>query len=99
VLREQRREVDVEQLVAVQGEDVTVLAALCRGEADSSAPPQPFRLFRDCELRSDPVQRREELRSRAGVAAEDHPFDPCAGEQADLPRDERTAPDRHERLW
>src|SRR5262249_35574639 len=98
MLRQQPCEVDVEQLIAVQGEDVAGLAPLSRREPDASAPPQALGLLCDRELRTDPVQCRGERLARARVAAENHALDAGTAEQADLPGRERTPGDRYERL-
>ena len=71
---EQRGEVDVDQLVAVQREDGAALAPVRRGEAKPAAAPEPLRLAHGDDLGPEPARarartalpdRRRRRRSRA----------------------------------
>src|SRR6266516_1959001 len=95
---EQARKVDVDQLVAVEREDVAALLALVCCEADASAAAEPLRLLRDRDLHVQAAERGRELFAGAGAAADDHALDSGASEQADLPGRQRAPRDRDERL-
>ena len=53
---EERREVDRDELVAVQGVDVAVLTPKLGGELDPAAAAEALRLLGDDDLRPDPRQ-------------------------------------------
>src|SRR5205823_2500418 len=93
VVREQGLEVDVEELVAVQREDVARLAPLLRGEADPAASPEPLRLLRYGDLRAQAVELRSEEVALAGGAADDHALDARRREAQHLVGDERLPAD------
>ena len=94
----QGREVEIEQLVAVEREHVVGLLPLRRGEADASTPPEPLGLLGNRHLGAQPVQRGREFLAGAGVAADDHPVDSGASQQAELPGRQRPPSHGHERL-
>src|SRR2546425_11382809 len=98
VMREQTREVDVEQLVAVQRQDIAGLAALTGRKSDPAASAEALRLFSGRDLHAQAAERSRELLSGSGAAADDHPIDARAREQADLPGRERPPCNGHERL-
>src|SRR5205807_9800806 len=68
---EQRVVVDVDQLVAVQRVDVTVLLPLPRGELDPAAAAEPLRLLRGDDLGAETGELRLEQRALAGGARDD----------------------------
>ena len=63
---QQGREVDVDQLVAVQREQVALLAPRRRREADAPAPPERLRLGDRDDLGAEAAERRLEGRLLAG---------------------------------
>ena len=98
VPREQVREVDVEELVAVQRIDRTGFEPLLRGETKASAPSERLRLADQHELDAHLPELLLEARFLARGAADQHTIDARLGEQSDLVRGQRAAPDRDERL-
>ena len=98
VPREQVREVDVEELVAVQRVDGAGFAPLLRGETKASAPSERLRLADQHELDAEVPELLLEDRFLARGAADQHTLDARLGEQSDLVRGQRAAPDRDERL-
>src|SRR3954451_22057628 len=65
---EQLREVDVNQLVAVEREQVTLLTPRPRGEANPSSPSQRLGLRHGHDLRAQATERRLEGAFLAGPA-------------------------------
>src|SRR5206468_11319826 len=63
---EQRREVDVDELVAVEREQVSVLVAAPRSELDPASAPEPLRLLRRHDLRPEALKLRLEQVPLAG---------------------------------
>ncbi|MCZ7587395.1 MAG: hypothetical protein M5U27_00735 [Gaiella sp.] len=96
--REQRAELDVDQLVAVHREHVARLPAEAGGEADAAAAAEPLGLARAHEPDTEGAEPVEECLLLPREAAHDHAVDPGPREPADLPGEERPASDRHERL-
>ena len=96
---EQAREVDVDQLVAVQREDVAA-SPRCelRGELDAAAAPEPLRLLGGDDLGAEPAELLLEEPSLPGGAREDHARHAGAHEPRDLVGGERPARDVDERL-
>src|SRR5205085_6515555 len=82
VSSKQGREVEIEQLVAVECEDVAALLPPGRGKADASTAPEPLWLLGDRDLGAESVERGCELLTRAGVAADDHAPDGGTAEQS-----------------
>src|SRR5262245_16656868 len=99
LLGEERRKVDVEQLVAVEREHGAGLLAVRRCELQPAAAPERLGLADGDDLRTDASERVHERLLLAGAAGDDHPGH--AGE--DEPRNrvlrEREAADRDKRLW
>src|SRR5215208_4217464 len=98
VCREQRVEVDVDELVAVQRVDVPRPLPLARRELDSAAPSERLRLLRDDDLRAERRQLALEELALARRARDDHARDAGAGEPTDLVRRERAAGHFHQGL-
>jgi hypothetical protein len=96
--REQGSEVDVDELVAVQGEDVSVLFPRLGCEAQAASPSERLRLPDDDELDAEVGQRLFEEPFVSGRAGDDHAVDVCAPQEGDLIRGERLARNRDERL-
>ena len=67
------REVDVDQLVAVQRVDVPGLPPLAGGEAQAAAAAEPLRLLGGDDLGAEARQLLLEERALARSAGEDHP--------------------------
>ena len=82
----------------LEREYVVDLLPLRRGEADASTPPEPLGLLGNRHLGAQPVQRGREFLAGAGVAADDHPVDSGASQQAELPGRQRPPSHGHERL-
>ena len=61
VALEEACEVDVDELVAVEREDVSLLASGAGREADAAAAAEPLRLTRARDLDAEAVERRREL--------------------------------------
>jgi hypothetical protein len=91
-------EVDVEQLVAVEREDRTVVATARRGEAQPAAPPERLVLTDGIDLGADAPECVHERFFLAGTAGDDHARDAGPDEARDRVFGEREAPDRDERL-
>ena len=89
-------EVDVEELVAVQGEDVTLLAEEPGSEAEASPTAERLLFRRRHDLGADAGELANEELLLAGRAAYDDPVDARAGEVGDLVGGERRAVERHE---
>jgi hypothetical protein len=98
VAREQRLELDVEELVAVQREARARLAPLARSELQASPTPERLLLARERELDADALQRSGELVLLPGAAAHDHPLDAGPGQSTDLVLSEWLPADVDERL-
>ena len=96
--REQRDEVDVNELVAVQGEDVTGSRPEAGGELDPAAATEPLGLLGDDDLRAETVELLREELSLSGCARDDHPLHPGSHEAPDLVGRERLAGDLDQRL-
>ncbi len=98
VPREQIREVDVEELVAVQRVDRAGFAPLLRGETKASASSERLRLSDQHELDAHLPELLLEDGFLARGAADQHTIDARLGEQSDLVRGQRAARERDERL-
>src|SRR5438552_235640 len=98
VLREERGEVDVEQLVAVQREHGPVLVTAGGGEAQPAAAAERLGLADELDLCAERAERVLERGLLAGAAGDDHPLDTRADESRDRVLEQRDAADRHERL-
>jgi hypothetical protein len=98
VEREQRLEVDVEELVPVQREARTRLAPFARRELQASPTPERLRLAGERELDADALEHSSELVLLPSAAAHDHPVDAHLRESADLMLGERSPADLDERL-
>src|SRR5262249_54640803 len=98
VEREQRAEVDVDELVAVQCEDVAALAALARCEPQAAAAAEPLRLLGAHDLDSEAGELAHEEFALSHSAGDDHAGDARTREAPDLVRGERTTGDVDERL-
>ena len=88
---EQRLEVDLDELVAVQREDVAALVPLARGELDPAAAAEPLGLLRRHDLRPEARELALEQLALPDGARDDHAVDARAREPADLVRGERPA--------
>src|SRR5204863_9462473 len=75
VSREQRAEVDVDELVAVHRVGVAALAPLPRGELDPAAAAEPLGLLGDADLCAEAGQLALDERALAGSTGDDHPPD------------------------
>ena len=95
---QQGREVDVDQLVAVQREQVALLAPRLRREADAPAPPQRLRLGDRDDLGAEAAERRLEGAFLAGRAADEHSSHAGGGQLLDLVGGQRPARELDERL-
>ena len=95
---EQRAEVDVDELVAVQRQDVAALLPPLRRELDPAAAPEPLRLLDGDDLGPSPASSVDERRSLAGRAREDDARHAGVREAAHLVGGERLARDVDERL-
>ena len=98
MVRKQRLEVDVEELVAVECEACAGLATLQGRELQPSPASQRLVLAREGELDPHTFERALELALLPGAAADDHALDPGGREAADLVLGERPAGDIDERL-
>ena len=98
MLCEERREVDVQQLVAVQREARAGLAAPRRGEAQAAAAAERLRLADGVDLGSETGERVHERLLLAGAAGDDHARDARGDEPRDAVLGEREPRDGHERL-
>ena len=96
--REQRLELDVEELVAVQREARAGLAPLARRELEASPTPERLPLAGERELDADALQRARELVLLPRPAAHDHAVDAGPRQPADLVLRERLPTDVDERL-
>ena len=95
---EQRRELDVDELVPVQRVDVAGLAARSRSEAEPSPAPERLRLLDRDELEPRVDKLFREHRALASRAADDQPVDARPHEQLRLVGEQRLPADGHERL-
>jgi hypothetical protein len=98
VPRQQRPEVDRDELVAVQREDVSALLPLPGRELDPAAAPEPLGLLRADDLGRQAGELLREEVALPGRAGDDHALDPRLGEAGDLVRGERPLADLDERL-
>ena len=73
--RDQVVEVDVEELVAVHGEDRPARGALLRREADPAAAAERLRLLDRDDLDAEAREVADELLALAGRARDDQPVD------------------------
>ncbi len=96
--REQRLQLDVEELVAVQREAWAGLAPLARRELQASATPERLLLAGERELDADALQRTRELVLLPCPAAHDHAVHTGPRETTDLVLRERLPADVDERL-
>src|SRR5206468_7978028 len=94
----QPRQVDVDELIPVQGEDVAGLAAGAGRKADPAATAERLRLADRDDLGPDPTQRRLEQLLLAGRAADEHADDACGHELLDLVGGQRPAAHLDERF-
>ena len=69
---EQRVEVDVDELVAVQREDVAAPDAAARGELDAAAATEPLGLLGGDDLGAEPAELALEELALPGGARDDH---------------------------
>ncbi len=95
---EKRREVDVDELVAVQRVDVPVLGALPRRELDPASTAEAFRLLGADDLRTEAGQLPDEQLALPCGTRDDHPGDARAGQATDLVRGQRLVRDLDQRL-
>ena len=98
MLGEQRCEVDVEELVAVQREHGAVLLPFRRGELQPASATERFLLADGLDLGAETGERVDERLLLAGAARDDHPRDAGGDESADAVLGEREARDGDERL-
>ena len=98
VPREQRVEVDVDQLVAVQREDVAALRALLRGELDPAAAAEPLGLLGADDLDPEPAELSRKTSPWPAAHETITRVDAGVREPADLVRDQRLSGDVDERL-
>jgi hypothetical protein len=96
--RDQLVQVDVEELVAVHGEDRAARGALLRSEADPAAAAERLRLLDGDDLDSKAREVALEVLPLAGGARDDQPVDARPAQTRHLVREERPACDRDERL-
>src|SRR6185312_17180592 len=90
---EQRTVVDVDELVAVQRQDITTLPSLLRGELDAAAASEPLRLLGDDDLRAGAGEQVDELPTLTRGAREDHARHAGPRKAADLVGRERPTGD------
>src|SRR5262249_14435272 len=95
---EQAAEVDVDELVAVQGEDVALLPAEGGGEAKPAAAAESLRLLGGDDLGPEPVELPLEQLALAGGTREDHARHARPREPAHLVCGERLPGDLDEGL-
>ena len=98
VLGGERREVDVEQLVAVQRQHRARLAPARGREPQPAAAPERLRLADRVDLGAEARERVHEDVLLPRAARDDDPRDAGADEPRDRVLGERIAGDRHERL-
>ena len=95
---QQGAEVDVEQLVAVQREHVTLLAPERCGETQATAAAERLRFPHRLDLGAEADECVDEDVLVARAAGDDHTRDPGFDEARDRVLGERVAGDRDERL-
>ena len=98
VAGEHGAEVEVDELVAVQREDLSFLLPKRGREAKPSAAAERLGLGGRDDLGAQPSELGGEEILRPGRAADDHAVDPSGSEQRHLVGGERPARDPHERL-
>ena len=95
---EEPLEADVDELVAVEREDVTRFLPALRGEPDPAAAAHRLGLANGDDLRADAAQGALEMRLLTGRAADEHALHAHRPELLDLVGGQRPAPDLDERL-
>ena len=95
---EKGAQVDVVQLVAVEGVDRAGLLALLRCEAQPSPAPERLRLGNRNDLGAQPGQLRLEQARLPGAATDDHTLNAGAHELGHLVLGKRMPRNRDERL-
>src|SRR5581483_4713534 len=98
VLVEERAEVDVEELVAVQREARAVAPTPRRREAEAAASAERLGLADRVDLRAEAAERVHERLLLPGAAGDDHPLDARLDEPRHAVLREREPRDRDERL-
>ncbi len=98
VLAAQRAEVDVQQLVAVEGKHVALLAPARRREPQAAAAAERLSLPHRLDLRTEARERVDEDVFLAGTARDDHARHSRSDEARDRVLRERIAGDGNERL-
>src|SRR5829696_5459815 len=95
---EQLGEVELDELVAVQGEDIALLASLLRREPQPAAPAKWLGLLHGDDLRPETVELLAEKISLPRCAAHEHALDARRSERRHLVSGHWPAGDRKERL-
>ena len=98
VMRGQRAQIEIDELVAVERVHVARVLAGRGREAQAAAAPERLRLLDRDDLGAEPGQVGREHLSLSRRAAHDHALHARAHEQGDLVREQRPLPDAHERL-
>src|SRR5262249_33827029 len=95
---EEHPQIEVEQLVAVQGEHVAVLTPSASRETQAAPPAEWLRLLNRDDLRAEAVEPVLEQRALAGGAAHDYAIDAGRLQELHLVGGEWLPGDRDERL-
>src|SRR5215211_5192615 len=95
---EQLGEVELDELVAVQGEDIAIFTPLLGREPQPAAPAKRLVLLHGDDLRPDPIEPLEEQAALPRCAAHEHAIDARRSERRHLVSGQWPTGDWNERL-